>query len=240
MYKAIAFFLLLLIGANASSLDAGKNSAAGQQTDTSSYRKLLTKIQASRDSIEGQYENSDETHKKEILHSTGEFLVESLYKKIIPYWIGTKWEFYGQTKIPGDSSIACGRFVVITLSQLGIKMEDPDQMAENYSAYMVNSLCDTSFKFSKAEELLDVVKKYPDDVWVVGLRNHSGLLVKYKGQIRFVHSSYMTPTAVVDEPAEESLTFLYSNIYVAGPLFVTNSLTRKWILKEEVKYRKKY
>ena len=163
-----------------------------------------------------------------------------LYKQIIPHWIGTKWEFYGETEIPGDSSIACGHFVITTLKHLGVMMEDPHQMATNYSAYMVNSLSDTSYKVYKAADIIEIVKRKPDDIWVVGLRNHSGFIVKEQGEVRFVHSSYSMPAAVVNELADSSLTFQGSNIFVAGNLFVGNSLTKKWINKEVVKYVKKY
>lgn len=155
-------------------------------------------------------------------------------------WLGTKWEFYGETQFPKDSSIACGHFVVTTLKQLGFRLQNSHEMATNYSAYMVNSLCDTSYKVYKADEMLNIVKAQPDDIWVVGLKNHSALIVKYKGKIRFVHSSYFAPTMVVDEAIEESGTFFGSTIWVAGNLFVNNSLTEKWITGTEVIYTKKY
>ena len=92
----------------------------------------------------------------------------------------------------------------------------------------------------ESTKVLKIVETYPDDVWVVGLRSHSGLLIKYKGQIRFVHSCATDLSMVVDEPIEECMTFLGSNIFVSGPLFKNNSLTEKWILSHEIEYTKKY
>ncbi|MGN6646555.1 MAG: hypothetical protein ACTHJT_08495 [Cytophaga sp.] len=214
------------------------SAATEAKADTAAYNILLKQISRSRDSIFQVYNKADD--QTQCVKNTEAYLIETYYKKLIPFWLGTKWEFYGETQIPGDSSIACGHFVVTTLKQLGCKLENSHEMATNYSAYMVNSLCDTSYKVYKGEELLQLIKSQPDDIWVVGLKNHSALIVKYQGQIRFVHSSYFAPTMVVDEPIEESMTFWGSNIYVSGHLFKDNCLTEKWIKDEVVKYTKKY
>lgn len=204
--------------------------------DSARYDTFRKNIQQQRDSINTIYKEA--VVKTPLIDTTGYYLLNLYYKKLIPEWIGTKWEFYGETQYPRDSSIACGHFVVTTLKHLGIKIENSHEMATNYSAYMVNSLCDSVYKTRTPEALLRIVRTKPDDVWVVGLRNHSGLLVKYKGTIRFVHSSYSDKVGVVDEIAEESMTFMNSNIYVSGNLFRNNCLTEKWISGEEVHYIK--
>lgn len=182
------------------------------------YTDLINEIKSDRDSINKLYSLSAGDTQRQLIRTTEEYLVKTYYTRLLAQWLGTKWEFYGETQIPGDSSIACGHFVVTTLKHLGINPEQSHEMATNFSTYMVNSLCDSSYKVYKPEELIRIVEQKPDDVWVVGLHNHSGLLVKYKGQIRFVHSSYSYPTAVVDEPVEESHTLQHSTIYVAGNL----------------------
>src|SRR5215212_694349 len=37
--------------------------------------------------------------------------INIVYDSIIPYWIGTKWNFNGITEVPQKGSIACGYFV---------------------------------------------------------------------------------------------------------------------------------
>jgi len=217
-----------------------KNVLASERNDSIAYVKLLNKIKLQHDSILRVYNASTELDRQKCITSTEAYLIRTYYKELLQAWLGTKWEFYGETQVPGDSSIACGHFVVTTLKQLGCKLQHAHEMATNYSAYMVNSLCDTSYKVYKAEEILNIVKERPDDVWVIGLKNHSALIVKYQGQIRFVHSSYFSPTMVVDEPIEESETFFGSNIWVAGNLFTDNSLTEKWIQGTEVSYTRKF
>ncbi len=215
-------------------------SESSMNSDSTSYQGLINKIHFQRDSISTLYYSTNTNERDRIIKKAEEFLITTYYKTLIPKWLGTKWAFYGETQIPGDSSIACGHFVVTTLKHLGINLEDSHEMATNYSAYMVNSLCDTSYKVYKASDILTIVKKLPDNIWVVGLRSHSGLLIKYQGQIHFVHSSCTDPSMVVDELAEESSTFIGSSIYVAGSLFRNNSLTEKWIKGDKVNYTKKY
>ena len=209
-------------------------------SDSASYTKLKRQVEFLRDSISSRYKIKNNLERAIELKKTEELLLNTYYTTLIPKWLGTKWAFYGETQFPGDSSIACGHFVVTTLKHLGFQIDSSYEMATNFSAYMVNSLCDTSYKVVKASEMIEIVKKSPDDVWVVGLRNHSGLLIKYNGVIHFVHSSCTFPTMVVDELVEESSTFNGSNIFVAGPLFKNNSLVEKWILGKKLLYTKKH
>ncbi len=237
LFHSINITIISLLLLSFSSAKAQKHSI---KTDTTAYFKLLKKIRSDRDSIFRVYQSASDQEKQQHLNRAEEYLVSTYYKKLLPYWEGTTWEFYGETQIPGDSSIACGHFVVTTLKHLGINPEHSHEMATNFSAYMVNSLCDSSYKVYKPEALIEIVKKHPDDIWVVGLHNHSGLLVNYQGQLHFFHSSYSYPTAVVDELAGESHTFQHSTIYVAGNLFRNNSLTLKWMEQQQIRYTKKY
>jgi hypothetical protein len=240
-YLFITLFLsssVILISWTAAHFSPLQPISLNQESDSAAYLQVIKKIKGNHDYISSVCK---ETADRSIcVDKTEQWIINMLYKDIIPHWIGTKWAFYGETQVPGDSSIACGHFVITTLKHLGVLMEDPHQMATNYSAYMVNSLCDTSYKVYKAADMIEIVKSKPRDVWVVGLRNHSGFMVNDNGQIHFIHSSYSMPDSVVDELADSSMTFQGSNIYVAGNLFVGNSLTRKWIRNEKVKYVKKY
>jgi hypothetical protein len=75
---------------------------------------------------------------------------------------------------------------------------------------------------------------------VVGLSNHSGILVKKKGRIFFIHSSPYPPTCVVKEIPETSVIFQSSKIFVAGHLFYNNSMTDKWLRDEIIPFIKKW
>jgi hypothetical protein len=212
------------------------HNTCSSRNDSTFYQNTLTRIYLKRDSLKNIINSSNNDS---CLNAATDFLISSYYKKIVPCWLGTKWEFYGKTEIPRKNSIACGYFVVTSLRHLGLNFENPVAMAEDYSTYIVTTLCDTLYRKNNYRELLSLISQKPDDMWVIGLKNHSGIIVKFNGKIRFVHSSPMHPVAVVDEAAESSEIFKRSDVFVAGNLFSKNSLTSKWISGANIPFRKK-
>jgi len=234
----LSFFLLfsLLI------FSSGKSDrhSSVKISDSLSYAEFLSKISQQRIARKALYDQADSFNKSVVCEAAGQYLTQTLFEGIFPYWYGTKWEFYGKTLVPKQGSIACGRFVVTTLAQLGINFSDPNVFAEDYSAYMVNSLCDTSYKVYKAEEMIEIVESKPDNVWVTGLSSHSGFIVRYKGKTYFVHSNYTFPSVVEREDIRVSEVFNGSRIFVVGALFAGNSLPEKWLRGEVIQHVKKF
>lgn len=211
-----------------------------EKSDTLSYSAYLQKVAQQRVSRKDLYDRASVSGKAAVCEAAANYLTQTLYEGIFPYWYGTKWEFYGKTLVPKQGSIACGRFVVTTLAQLGIKFSDPNIYAEDYSAYMVNSLCDTSYKVYKAEEMIKIVESQPDNVWVTGLSSHSGFIVRYKGRSYFVHSNYTYPSVVEREDIRTSEVFNGSRIFVVGALFAGNSLPERWLKEETIQHVKRF
>jgi hypothetical protein len=211
-----------------------------KKSDTLSYSDLLQKVSQQRIARKDLYDRADALQKASVCKAAATYLTQTLYEGIFPYWYGTKWEFYGKSLVPNQGSIACGRFVVTTLAQLGVKFSDPNIYAEDYSAYMVNSLCDTSYKVYKAEEMIKIVESQPDNVWVTGLSSHSGFIVRYKGRAYFVHSNYTYPSVVEREDIRTSEVFNGSRIFVVGALFAGNSLPEKWLRGDTIMHIKRF
>ena len=67
-------------------------------------------------------------------------LVEMLTDSIFPFWIGTKWGFYGTTQVPGKGKIACGYFVSTTLEHAGFDIERI-KLAQQASSVIISTLC---------------------------------------------------------------------------------------------------
>lgn len=210
------------------------------KSDTLSYACFLQNIERQRVARKDLYDRADAFHKEAVCSAAASYMTKTLYEGIFPYWYGTKWEFYGKSLVPQQGSIACGRFVVTTLAQLGVRFSDPNIYAEDYSAYMVNSLCDTSYKVYKAEEMIRIVESQPDNVWITGLSSHSGFIVRYRGKTYFVHSNYTYPSVVEREDIRTSEVFNGSRIFVVGALFVGNSLPEKWLKGDTIQYVKKF
>jgi hypothetical protein len=54
------------------------------------------------------------------------------------------------------------------------------------------------------------------------------LLVE-KGEVFFIHASYVSPGVALREKAAESTVFLYSDIYVIGDLLSPNGMLQDWL-----------
>jgi hypothetical protein len=71
----------------------------------------------------------------------GRFIVDS----IIPYWFGTKWNFYGTTEVPRNGSIACGYFVTTVLRDAGLRI-NRIKLAQAASEEMMKSVCHKKYE----------------------------------------------------------------------------------------------
>lgn len=77
--------------------------------------------------------------KDEVLHRAGQLFLEELSGTLIPYWLGTDYDFYGQTYIPGKGEIACGYFVTTLLEDMGVQL-DRNGLAKMASEQMIKEL----------------------------------------------------------------------------------------------------
>ena len=61
-------------------------------------------------------------------------------KGLVENWVGTPWDFNGTARTPKQGSIACGYFVMNTLSDIGFKIERV-KLAQVASSEMIKKLC---------------------------------------------------------------------------------------------------
>jgi len=189
------------------------------------YTKLQQRITLDRTKLSAQSKDS-----------VNRYFQHTLYQKMIPYWLGTTWDFNGYTAIPGEGTVACGYFVTTTLRHMGVNL-NRYKLAQQYSHSIVKSLCQHDTVFTNEEKMFAHLKTKPDDIWVVGLDNHVGFLFKSGDEIRFVHSTYVDPGCVCDERAESSAVLATSKVYVIGSLLHNNNLMKKWLEGQAVMIR---
>ena len=198
------------------------------------YNQIRHQILAQRDVFRQEYEQAEpDSLKDSILKKAGIYLNERLAEEIFPAWYGTSWDFNGYTNKPQSGEIACGYFVSTPLKHVGVDF-NRYKVAQQYSSAIVDLLCSEKKQFRELEKMLDYVESQPDDLYIVGLSNHVGFIRKSGIDIRFIHSSYYKPVAVVSEWAEESEVLGFSSIYVLGTLTSNPEFVRKWVLSEEI------
>ena len=175
-----------------------------------------------------------EKERTAILKKAGSCLRKSLTDQIYPCWYGTEWDFNGITETPCQGKIACGYFVSTTLKHAGINV-NRYKLAQKYSHAIVKSVCTDVKVYNSFEDMITRLKGSTDDIYVVGLDNHVGVLSKQGEEIYFIHSSFVYPSYVQREPAESSIVLGGSNIYVLGNMTSNTALLKSWLMGTTVK-----
>jgi hypothetical protein len=187
------------------------------------YNGVLRQIKQSRELIKSSSPATVRTQKASRL------LLKNLSDSVFPAWYGTKWDFNGITNVPQQGLIACGYFVSTTLKHVGFNL-NRYKMAQQAASVIINETCGRSFvkKYNNSDTLLNVLRKKPDGLYVLGLDYHVGFLLVQKGKVYFVHSDFANGK-VVRELATVSIAFNATVLYVVGQLTNNKVLMNKWL-----------
>lgn len=149
----------------------------------------------------------------EMLYSR--FIVDS----IIPYWYGTKWNFYGTTEVPQTGSIACGYFVTTVLRDAGLHI-NRIKLAQAASVEMMKTVCykNSLKRFSNAsmQDFIAGLHQLENGLYIVGLDFHTGFIYHENQELYFIHASYQTPQIVIQQNVHESAILAASKYKVVG------------------------
>jgi hypothetical protein len=187
------------------------------------------------------FDASDYQDKKFILKKSGKEIFNYLTNDIFPAWYGTPWSFSGNSKNPGEGSIACGYFVVHTLQDAGFKI--PGKMAKQPSENIIKNLIDPKYikRFPasiKMKKVIDWIRSQGEGLFIVGLDIHVGFIIHKNNRITFCHSSYYNPPLkVVNENIIFRNPLTDSKYRVIGKI-LGDKMMLKWINGEAfaVKY----
>lgn len=171
------------------------------------------KIQLNTDSI-----NTD---------SISSYLTNKLYYTLFPYWEGTTWDYNGYTNTPKKGEIACGYFISTTLKHLGFNW-NRFKLAQMYSSAIIKNTCSEIKTYTRIDELISHMNKQPTGIYMVGLSNHVGFIIKTKNHLRFVHSNYINNEGPVSERLLNSEALSNSNVYWIGR-FTNQQNIKKWL-----------
>jgi hypothetical protein len=184
----------------------------------SNYSKKLDQIRADKTKFI-KYKTSQDSIK--------DYLLYQFETQIYPEWIGTPWDYNGHTNTPKQSSIACGYFVSTTLKHMGFNW-NRYELAKMYSQQIVEDITDTSFVFDNISQLHTYVRYQPDNLFILGLSSHVGLVLKRNGKIWFIHSNYYGNKGPDKENLFKSDALNDSNTYWCGK-FLTPSNIKMWL-----------
>lgn len=118
-----------------------------------------------------------------------QLLPVALCRAAFPPWIGTTWDFYGASSIPGEGQIACGYFVAATLYAVGfnVKISLVQEKKRHYrlaglpSEQIILKLVDNGsihrFSNRPLSEVVETLKDMGPGVFLIGLDQHVAYLV---------------------------------------------------------------
>lgn len=168
---------------------------------------------------------------QDFTRENSKLFVQVVTDSIIPYWYGTKWNFYGTTQTPQRGTIACGYFVTTVLRDAGYPINRV-KLAQYASEKIVTSL--VSSKYIKRyrnialDDFIADIKRQGKGLFVIGLDNHVGfILVDDKG-VWFIHSSFVPPGCVAKQDAVNNSILYYSKYRITGKLSDDEKFLLNW------------
>ena len=205
------------------------------------YNDVRSKIEAARTELSSRYQHTENSDQKlNVINDAREYLTQSVYNEIFPYWYGTGWDFNGTTETPGQGKIACGYFVSTVLRDTGLKVQRA-RMAQQASENIVLSLTTDAhikrFRNVPISAFVQSVQNWGPGLYIVGLDIHTGFILNVDGDVYFIHSSYIDPYTVVKERALVSRILSGSKYRVLGKISADDQLIMKWLRGEAIATR---
>jgi hypothetical protein len=150
---------------------------------------------------------------------------------IIPYWMGTKWNFNGFTEKPQQDTIACGYFVTTVLRDAGVKL-NRIALAQCASEEMIQKLVNKKYihRYSNISQsvFINRLQETGKGLYIVGLDNHTGFIHYADDGIWFIHSSYVSPGVVAKQDAINNSILSFSKYRVTGKISDDELLLKSW------------
>lgn len=195
------------------------------------YGEMKEKIDDLRLLLNKEYIAS--ANKKTFLDSTSMVFSSFLVDSLIPYWYGTPWTFTGHTDTPNRGEVACGYFVSTTLKHMGLNL-NRYKMAQQASKLEVSTIALTADNVTFMSNIsLENISKLDEGLYVVGLDNHVGYILRQPKVTYFIHSDYVSG-GVIRQRIEEAPAF-QSQVYYFGKITDNHLLIKKWLKGEKVK-----
>ena len=203
------------------------------------YFQICRNLEAGRKKLSAEYTlATTDDAKEKILVKARELLLTTLADSSFVCWYGTGWDFYGMTTTPRQGDIACGYFVTTVLKQSGFLI-NRSHLAQLASSEMIKTLCAAdkikTITNNQTKKLFDYIKGRPDGIFIVGLDNHTGFIVKKGEELNFVDADYYSNIDKVrSEPLEKSDIILKNGFFVVGELLYSDETITKWVRGEKI------
>ncbi len=187
--------------------------------ESESYNQVIARIKKDKKQLK---ENNID------MDSCRTYFLDQFENHVFPHWIGTEWDYNGYTNIPGEGYIvACGYFVSTPLKHMGFNW-NRFELAKMYSKQIVETITPDIKEYEDKYELHQELKNRPNNLYIVGLDSHVGMILKTDKVVWFVHSNYYGNEGPVKELLVRSPAFSDSNSWYVGT-FLTDENLKNWL-----------
>lgn len=153
-----------------------------------------------------------------IIDSLQTHVFKTIAYEMPSYWIGTKWDFNGVSRVLREGTIACGYFVTTVLEDIGFKL-NRIKLSQQASSVMITSLCANVKRFSTLSDLKKhLLTSQKNNIFIVGLDFHTGFILKENEQLYFFHSNYIGRQGVIKELVDDSRALQSSKSFMTGSI----------------------
>jgi len=192
------------------------------------YDDARARLQARQVELSRRYQNAED--RVDAILAARREVERAVVEELLPAWLGTTWDFYGTSQVPGEGTIACGYLVSTVLEHAGFAVERV-HMAQQASEYIIRSLAPERvihrFRHGDTTRVVAAVRGLGNGVYLIGLDYHVGFLVVAGDEVTFCHSSYLPPGVAVCAPAATDPA-MESGYHVVGRLF-EEGMMRAWL-----------
>jgi hypothetical protein len=206
------------------------------EVDTT-YVKICRNLVREKNKLAKAYENAGtSTQKEKVLEKARVLFAATLSDSIFVCWYGTGWDFNGTTTCPRSGNIACGYFVTTVLKQAGFNISRTF-LAQQASSVMIKAFCPNdkikTITNHQTQKLFAYMKTRSDGIFMVGLDNHTGFIIKKGEAIDFVDADYQVDK-VTREPLEKSNIIKNNGYFMVGDLLHSDATMVKWLKGESL------
>lgn len=206
--------------------------------NNNNYRDVVRKVLSQQQRYIVRYQRRGSVAgRRRLLQQSDDYIFDTIYKKLMPHWYGTAWDYNGTTRTPGKGAIACGYFVTTVLQDAGFRVERI-RLAQQASERIIRSLAVNNKlkRYSRVpiKRFIQDIKKWGKGIYIVGLDLHVGFIVHDGSEIYFIHSTYIPPTRVIKEIARNSEILAASQYRVLAKLSGDRGLLKKWIQHKRI------
>lgn len=208
--------------------------------DPGKYATLTADLERWRTDLAARHAKAKSNSERMSVEADARIILENALPAMMRCWLGTRWDFNGTAKGPGQGKIACGYFVATVLKDAGFKV-DRYQLAQQPSqnilrTFLPKEACDLSVGTDYQTFSAEVGKREPG-VYVIGLDTHVAFIVVRDGGFRFIHSSGSKPWCVVDQSPAEAGVLQRSSWRMLGNLTAEPAVIRHWLKTDRIAVR---